>query len=224
MRETASDRAVDGARLFSRAMRHSQRVRMLRVAIPAAIVFVGLATFVAATLFDPLRALTKLPVDIGGLVVSGTKITMQAPRIAGFTHDSRPYEVTARAAAQDFTNPDSIELQDIRAKMEIANRTTVELVASTGLFDTKSEKLTLRQNIVVTSSTGYEGRLSEAVIDIRTGSVISNRPVYLKLINGNLEANRLEMAESGDLMRFDNGVTMNLNTDGDSSRGGREIP
>ena len=205
-------------------MRHSQRVRMLRVAIPAAIVFVGLATFVAATLFDPLRALTKLPVDIGGLVVSGTKITMQAPRIAGFTHDSRPYEVTARAAAQDFTNPDSIELQDIRAKMEIANRTTVELVASTGLFDTKSEKLTLRQNIVVTSSTGYEGRLSEAVIDIRTGSVISNRPVYLKLINGNLDANRLEIAESGDLMRFDNGVTMNLNTDGDSSRGGREIP
>jgi lipopolysaccharide export system protein LptC len=206
-------------------MRHSRRVRMLRVAIPAAVVSVGLAALVAATLFDPLRALTKLPIDIGGLVVSGTKITMQAPRIAGFTHDSRPYEVTARAAAQDFTNPDSIELQDIRAKMEIANRTTVELAASTGLFDTKSEKLTLRQNIVVTSSTGYEGRLSEAVIDIRTGSVISNRPVYLKLLNGNLDANRLEIAESGDLMRFDNGVTMNLNTDGDSGRGGgREIP
>ena len=41
------------------------------------------------SLVKPLRALAKLPIDIGNLVVSGTKITMQQPRIAGFTSDQR---------------------------------------------------------------------------------------------------------------------------------------
>ena len=31
---------------------------------------------------------------------------MESPRVAGFTNDARPYEVTARAASQDITKPD----------------------------------------------------------------------------------------------------------------------
>ena len=49
--------------------------------------------------------LTKLPIDVGNMVVSGTKITMEQPRLSGFTRDGRAYEVTAVAAAQDVTKP-----------------------------------------------------------------------------------------------------------------------
>ena len=70
----------------------------------------------------PLRMLAKLPVDVGNLVVSGTKITMQQPRIAGFTRDQRQYEMTAQAAAQDLTNPDVVELQGIQARMEMKDK------------------------------------------------------------------------------------------------------
>ena len=50
---------------------------------------------------------SELPVDLGKLVVSGTKITMEQPRLSGFTNDARAYEFTADAAAQDITKPDS---------------------------------------------------------------------------------------------------------------------
>ena len=69
--------------------------------------------------------------------MSGTKITMEAPRLAGFTRDARPYELTARAAAQDLTKPDMLELKDIHAKMEMQEQ-HVEIKAASGLYDTKA--------------------------------------------------------------------------------------
>ncbi len=45
--------------------------------------------------FNPWRMLVNLPIEMGNLVVSGTKITMEAPRMAGFTPDGRAYEVSA---------------------------------------------------------------------------------------------------------------------------------
>ena len=77
---------------FAVAARHSRMVRMLRVAVPAAVVL-AMAAIVSVSVFNPFRMLLpKLPVDIGNLVVSGTKITMESPHLSGFTPDQRPYE------------------------------------------------------------------------------------------------------------------------------------
>lgn len=202
----------DGERVFRRAVRHSRLVRSLRIGVPLAIVVGSAVTFAVVTLLDPLQALVKLPVDIGGLVVSGTKITMQAPRLVGYTRDRRPYSLTARAAAQDITNPNVLELQDIRATMETQDKGAFELLANTGVYDTKSDKLTLRQNIVVTSSS-YEGRLSEAYVEVRKGYILSEKPVEVRMLQGTISANRLEVENSGDIVRFDHGVTMLMNPD-----------
>ena len=45
----------------------------------------------------------------------------------------------------------------------------------------KTEMLTLNENIHLISSTGYEARLSEAVIDVQKGNVVSEKPVWVKL-------------------------------------------
>ena len=70
--------------------------------------------------------------------------------------------------------------------------------------------LTLNDNIVLVSSTGYEGRLSEAVIDMKKGNVVSEKPVWVKLLNGFLNAKRLEVVDNGAVLRFDGGVAMTL--------------
>jgi len=44
----------------------------------------------------------SLDEDIGSVVVSGSKIMMQQPRLAGFTKDNRRYDLTAQAAGQDL--------------------------------------------------------------------------------------------------------------------------
>ena len=199
----------NGERAFRAARRHSIMVRVMRVALPAAVVLVTLAV-VLVTYFNPLRMLGKLPIDVGNLVISGTKITMEQPRMAGFTRDARAYELSADAAAQDLTKPDIIELKKIHAKIEMQDKSSVEMTALGGLYDSKGETLKLDRDILLTSSTGYEGRLSEASIDIRTGHVVSKHPVQLKLLQGTLDAKGLEIVNSGDLIRFDGGVKMIL--------------
>jgi lipopolysaccharide export system protein LptC len=199
----------DSERAFRAARRHSRAVRILRVAIPLAVVL-GFTGIFLITYFNPLRMLAKLPIDVGNLVVSGTKITMEHPRLSGFTGDARGYELSADAAKQDLTKPDLIELRNIRAKVQMQDKSTVEVSATNGIYDSKGETLKLDQNIVLSSSTGYRGRLSEAMIDIRKGNVVSERPVEVELLQGTLNANRLEIADSGDLVRFGGGVNMTL--------------
>jgi len=199
----------DSDRAFRAARRHSRMVRILRVAIPLAVVLGFIGVFLIAYL-NPLRMLAKLPVDIGSLVVSGSKITMEKPHLSGFTHDARAYELSADAAKQDMTKPDVIELRNIHAKVQMQDKSTLELSATAGIYDSKGETIKLDQNIVLSSSTGYRGRLSEAMVDIRKGHVVSTRPVAVEMLQGTLNANRLEIVDSGDLVRFDGGVKLDL--------------
>ena len=199
----------DSERAFRAARRHSRLVRMLRISIPAVVVL-GTTVIVLITYFNPLRMLGPLPIDVGSLVVSGSKITMEHPRLSGFTHDARAYELSADAAKQDLTKPDLIELRNLRATVEMQDKATIEMLATTGTYDSKGEMLKLDQNIMLNSSTGYSGHLSEAMIDMRKGYVVSKHPVELQLLQGTLNANRLEIIDSGDLVRFDGGVNMTL--------------
>src|ERR1700712_4702539 len=199
---------------FAIAARHSRLVRILRIAVPA-VVGLAMAGVVAISIFNPFRALMKqLPIDMDNLVVSGTKITMESPHMSGFTPDQRPYEVWAKTATQDLTDPDHVEMKTVRAKVLQEDRSTVTMEARTGLFDTKANLLDLRKDIFLQSSTGYEARLSQALLDIGKGTVTSEEHVDVKLLNGTLSADRLRITEKGDLVRFEGNVVMNLIMDG----------
>ena len=154
--------------------------------------------------------LAKLPINIDNLVVSGTKVTMEQPRLSGFTSDARAYELTADTAAQDMTKPDIVELRNIRAKVEMQDKSSMEMTAVFGIYDAKGETLKLDRNIELNSSTGYQGRLREALIDIRKGNVTSEQPGEVRMLQGTLNANRLEIVDSGDLVRFHGGVVMDM--------------
>lgn len=194
---------------YAIAARHSRRVRILRKAIPV-VVIVALLVIGLLSIFNPFRILAKLPLDMGDLVVSGTRITMDSPHLSGFTPDQRPYELWAKTATQDVTNPTKVELHELRAKVQMEDRSGLTMDARAGLFDTKTQLLDLRENIFLQSSTGYEARLTRALVDMANGTVVSDRPVAVKLLNGTLDAQRLEITETGDLVRFDGGVSMIL--------------
>jgi lipopolysaccharide export system protein LptC len=208
-RNARADSRAASDRMFRAAARHSAYVRIMRFSIPAGLV-VALALGAAWYVLNPMRVLAKLPIDPGKLAISGTKVTMQSPRLAGFTRDSRSYELTAQAASQDVTKPDVIELTNIRAKLEMQDKTFVEMTANNGIFDRKTDRVTLTDSIQLTSTTGYEARLTQAFIDVKTGGVVSSQPVEVQLFNGTLNANRLEVVNTGEVVRFDGGVAMTL--------------
>jgi len=195
---------------FASAARHSRMVRILRVAVPAAVVL-AMAGIVAVSIFNPFRLLLpKIPVDMGNLVVSGTKITMESPHLAGFSTDQRPYEMWAKAAIQDLTDPDHVELKTLRAKVMMEDKSTVTMDARTGYFDSKQQLLDLRKDIFLQSSTGYEARMTQAYVDINKGTVTSDEHVDVKLLNGTLTADKLRIFNSGEVVRFEGNVVMNL--------------
>ena len=99
----------DPERAYRAAMRHSRLVRWLRLGVLACIAALLLVVVVANVMPDIGEF--QLPGELGKLVIKGTKITMQQPRLAGFTSNSRPYTFTADAAAQDVSNPDFLELR-----------------------------------------------------------------------------------------------------------------
>ncbi len=195
---------------FASAARHSRLVRILRIAVPGA-VLLSMAVIVGVSIFNPFRMLMpKLPLDSGNLVVSGTKITMESPHLAGYTPDQRPYELWAKTATQDITDPDHVDLNDLRAKVLMEDKSTLFLDARTGRFDNKQQQLDLRKDIFLRTSTGYEARLNSAFVDMGKGTVSSDERVDVKLTNGTLSADRLRITEGGELIRFEGNVVMHL--------------
>jgi lipopolysaccharide export system protein LptC len=191
---------------FARAARHSRMVRVLRIAVPGA-VGLAMAALIGIATFNPFRALASLPLDMDNLVVSGTKITMESPRLAGFTPDKRPYEMQA---TQDVTDPDHVELHTLQAKVRMEDNSTVTLNSRTGMFNTKTQVLDLHKDILMQSSTGYEARLTHAMVDMGRGTVTSDQPVDVKLLNGTLTADTMQVTEKGDVVRFEKNVVMHL--------------
>jgi lipopolysaccharide export system protein LptC len=215
-RAYASRERANDVRVFRAARRHSRLVRLLRIAVPVTVVVAVLITVLSVYVLDPLRQLAKLPGSIGGLVVSGTSITMQQPRMSGFTQDRRPYVVTARAATQDVTKPDTVQLLDLNATIEFKDAGKFELTARSGLFESKQDRLTLQDDILVNSA-AYQAKLSEAVVNVRTNHMVSEHPVEVTMKQGTVNANRLEVTNSGEVIRFEGGVTMVLVPENDRS-------
>jgi lipopolysaccharide export system protein LptC len=195
---------------FAVAARHSRLVRILRIAVPTA-VSLAMAAVIGISVFNPFRMLMpKLPLDMGNLVVSGTKITMESPHLSGYTPDQRPYELWAKTAVQDLTDSDHVELNKLRTRLIMQDGSTVFLDARTGLLDNKAQTIDLHKDIFMKTTSGYEARLTQAFVDMAKNTVDSDEHVDVKLTNGTLSSDRLHVTEGGAVMRFEGNVVMHL--------------
>ena len=185
-------------------------VRVLRVAVPAA-VLLAMAGIVAVSIFNPFRMLMpKLPVDMGNLVVSGTKITMELPHLSGFSPDQRPYELWAKAAIQDLTDPDHVELKTLRTKVLMEDKSTVTMDARTGLFRQQAADARPAQGYLPAVLHRLRGQTLAGLCRHEQGHGDVGRHVDVKLLNGTLSADRLRIIDGGEVVRFEGNVVMNL--------------
>src|SRR5262249_54515967 len=155
----------------------------------------------------PMRSLARLPVSVQGMVISGSKIIMQQPRLTGYTKDERPYTIIARTAAKEITNQDLLELQDIHTTVTMQDGRNMVVTARDGFYDGKTEMLRLKNNVVL-SSAEYELVLQDALINVRAGTVVSEQPVEVNMLQGTITAKRIEVTGSGEVIVFGGGVTL----------------
>lgn len=192
------------SRAYAQARRHSRWVRWLKRAIPLGAV-VGIGLVLAAAFLNPFGHLGGL--TLGPLSLSGTKVTMENPKLTGFRKDTRPYEVTATAAMQDVRKPNVIELKDLKARVTMDDKGSLAwLEAAFGLFDTQKEQLELKQDVHVKTDGGQDAKLTSASIDFKAGTVVSREPVIVTFPGGTIEADALDVSDNGKVMVFDGRV------------------
>ena len=194
---------------FGAAVRHSRRVGLLRKALP---IVAGIGIFLAIlwAWIDPLRFTRDLPLELGRISISGTKLSMDAPKLKGFSRDGRPYTITAEEAAQDLTKPNVIELSKIVGQFDLGAKGNIVLNAKSGIYDAKAEQMRVFDGIDFRSTEGHSGQLSEALVEPRKGHLVSESPVDLFFNEGSLRGNRMEVFDQGKVIVFEGGVTMVL--------------
>lgn len=197
-RSTSAPRP-ERARAYAKARRHSSFVRLLKFVIPVgAAVSIGLVLLI--TIFNPFG---RMGLTLGPVSISGTKIAMEGPRLTGFKKDARPYEVTANAAYQDIRKPNVIELRDMKARMTLdESGAAANLVSKVGVFDTVKEHLDLNGDIRIITDKGEEVLMQTASVEFKTGSVTSKDPVQITMPTAKINADTMQLGDSGKTVTF----------------------
>lgn len=222
-RAYAADREI----AFKAASAHSARVRWLK----RGIVFGALAivaTLAAVSLFNPLGGLPGA-FTIDRATLNGTRITMDQPRMSGFRKDGKPYTVRARTGVQDVRKPGLIELNEISARIQVEENNVVNVVAPAGLFDSGADKLKLQASgsagfISIKSTSGFDIRMRSADMNFKTGYVQSSEPVNVRMNNGTIDADTLEVRDNGKTISFTGNVRSTFVTSNEPVQSGAQAP
>lgn len=192
--------ARTAARAYGRARRHSRWVRLFRIAIPiGAAIAIGAVAVIAV--FDPFGRMGGL--SLGPVSLSGTKITMESPRLTGYRKDSRGYEMTAVAAFQDVRKPTVVELKDMKGRMAMDEAgAQAHLEAVFGIFDSQKEHLELQQGIYIRTDNDQQAWLKSAKIDFKAGTVSSKELVKVVVPGTTVEADALDITDNGKVISF----------------------
>ena len=200
MTSPAGRSARAGSRAYRRARRHSVLVRLFRFAIPlAATVAIGAVAVIA--IFDPFGKMGGI--SLGPVSLSGTKITMEKPKLTGYKKDNRGYEMTATAALQDIKKPTIVELKEIKGRMALDDSGALaHLEAVSGIFDSQKEHLELQQAIYVRTDNNQEAWLKSAKIDFKAGTLFSKEAVKVSMPGTTIEADAVDITEQGKVISF----------------------
>ncbi|WP_419907452.1 hypothetical protein [Hoeflea sp.] len=200
------DRRDRAASDYAVAIRHSRRVKMLKVAFPAA-TLLAVAAFVGSTMIS--RALPE-GAAIDKAAFSGGKIIMSNPVLTGQVGNDQSYSVAASRAVQDVSAPSVIRLEDIVADFPFGDSEVAVLSALSGIYNRDEEMLTFDQPFSVTTESGVTAELNSANIDIKADSLKSDKQVKIETDKATLVAQSLTMTDKGATIIFDNGVQMTI--------------
>lgn len=198
------------------AVRHTYFVRILRILLPSAALFLVGAVIVSMVL-DP-RVQLAVQLDAESVGVSGSRIVMQRPRVTGYgdaadAAKNRGYEVTAARAEQDMSKPNEADLFEIEGRMGLREDGWAEIVAHSGHMNNTTQMLELFNQIEIKTDLGERARFTQGTIDFVKGEIVSTEPVAIKFKQADLVANNMQLFAKGEQVIFTGRVGMVLKPD-----------
>jgi lipopolysaccharide export system protein LptC len=194
-----------GGEDYDHAHRHSRRVGWLKIGLPV-LAAVGVIGFFLAMRFEAGSG----GVSLAGIDIEDKSLIMKTPHISGFDGTRRAYEVTATRAVQNLDNPKVVTLDAINAKFGLEGGGSATLKAATGVYDGNANLLTLKDGIAVITTDGYQAKLVDASVDVKNGTLVSQRPIEISSADGTIKANGIAISERGKHVKFLGGVSVNF--------------
>ena len=191
---------------FLAARRHTRRVRFLKRLLPALAVSITLVFAAWSWFVTP----GKVSIDVASSGFVDGKLIMASPKLDGYTRDNLPYSMTASRAIQEPGNMDRFELEDIVASLPLTRDQLADVSARTGFYDNTTRQLNIDSPISIVTSDGLRASLTDAVIDVGTGSLETQEPVDIRLDGSSITADSLQVKENGKALVFERNVRMTL--------------
>jgi lipopolysaccharide export system protein LptC len=191
-----------------RTPRRSRFVGAMKLVLPvlaAGLVAIVLAWPGAFNHIKPVALPGDSPASVGGDTAA-----MLKPRYLGSDGKGRPFTITADAAVQHADDRKSLTLIALQADMTMNDGSWFTLLAETGRYQQKTKRLMLGGAVSLHSDQGYELHATEVAVDLQAGSAVTEKPVRGHGPFGDLTAQRMEIDERGERLRFDRGVHVTL--------------
>lgn len=192
---------------FSRAEQHTRLVTILRKALPALSVIVIAGYFISSGLSVTVDGVTA---SITGVEINNGKLRMVNPKLKGADTKNGPYLITADYADQDIKNPKIMELHSIKAEVTNPSGGWSRMRAIRGVFNSQAERLVLKDDIRIATSSGVTGKLTQASLDMKGQIVRTHVPVAFDLPNGTVRANAMTLYSAKHIVVFRGKVAVHL--------------
>jgi lipopolysaccharide export system protein LptC len=135
---------------------------------------------------------------------------MVNPKLKGADKKNGAYVIGADYADQDVKNPSIIKLHAIKAELSTSDGNWSRMAAVRGVFDSKVERLVMQEKITVSTSSGVNGELKHASLDMKTQTLRSHQPVTFILTNGSVKANAMTLESGKHTLTFRGKVLVHL--------------
>jgi len=192
-----------------RSRRRSRLIDSLRILLPVlALVLVGLV--VAWPQIKQGTSGIAVPVFWSGNEEQPDMLSMASPRYAGQTKRDRPYHVTAQSASVDPLESNTVHLDRPAAEIGLGNDGDIRMTALTGIYDRDTDKLLLDGGIEVVTSSGYRFATPSARVNLAQGRIHGPEPIEGDGPSGTLSADRFEIKDAGDVLRFEGRVKVTV--------------
>ena len=198
---------ADRVQARGRAERHTRLVRILKIALPVTALFVGSLYLFQARLQIKVG---DVKASVGKITLSPSALTMENPRLEGFTKKKGAYVVNADKAEQDLKNTSLIRLHKIRAKLQLPSDGWANLTAARGLFDSTKEHLRLMGGITVDGSSGMKALMTSAAVDMKNQLIQSDSPVTVELAKSTIKAPHMTIMVDKRMVVFKGRVHVRL--------------
>jgi lipopolysaccharide export system protein LptC len=200
---TAPEPTADPARGgVARWRRRSRLVRVLRVALPAAIVLI-LAGLAAAVAYNALRP------GAAPAHNSNRPIRLVNPRFVGRDDRGRAFVITAATATRDPQEYEKVYLDRPAVILDEEGPDPIRITAHRGVYHEKSGKLEVSGGVRMTSARAAFDTASSQ-FDTKTGELVGSGPVHGSGPLGEIDAKSYGVYGKGDRMVFEGGVHTRL--------------